>query len=733
MSSTWPTPYESPISGPMLAAPSPIPLEGLDWREVIRAWLRAAWIIVPFALLGAIGAFALSYLMTPVYTASGVLILDRPSPGTLGNAADVTAPDAQQRESMVKSQLDILRSNDVVSRVIDQLHLASEPMFNPPPTLSERISGTLTTLLGLPQRAEDTSAASVENRIIPAFLDRLTISQEPGTYILQVGFRAPDPALAARVVNAEIQNYVDWQREQKVGAINGAQSWLRTAVDSARERVIAAEDAVQAFNKSGVVLNVEGRTALDQGLAQLTADYAAAQARLVEAQARADEIRHLQQTGQVTGIAAMSGSRLLQDLQSQYAAAHAGSAALGTAMNSQFPTARAAGAKDAELRSSISRAIGDFVQGENSQATIARATVANLSTALAAMKEKVIAAGADRAKLQRLQGVVDAERASYLTLLTKQLSYDNVARLAYADVTVLSKALPPLLPQSPRRSLMGVFGALIAAMMAAIVVAWRVGRRDAVRHSSDAVSLTGLTCIGVMPRINRRDRRGNLDPRDVDHGFFRQELRSICAILVRERELPRNKGVTVMVTSCLPGEGKSTFCMELATLAAQAGIRTLLVRTDLPNGRRDKDKEPLRIDPLHGKDSTLPLFGVDWVVPTTMLDGSGPARFIDAWRDAFGLVVFDTPPVSAMAESVIVAPLVDSTILLARVDRTPRSLLGTVTSQIEKAGGRLAGFVLTFVQLDRHRGTVPSDLAHYARESRSYYQNMVVPHAAGRG
>ena len=94
---------------------------------------------------------------------------------------------------------------------------------------------------------------------------------------------------------------------------------------------------------------------------------------------------------------------------------------------------------------------------------------------------------------------------------------------------------------------------------------------------------------------------------------------------------------------------------------------------------------------------------------------------LDVWKSEFELVIFDTPPVSAMAESIVLTPIADATLLLARVDRTPRSLLTSVAEQIERAGGRLAGLIVTFAQLDRRRGVVPSDSAYYFHRNRSYY------------
>ena len=112
-----------------------------------------------------------------------------------------------------------------------------------------------------------------------------------------------------------------------------------------------------------------------------------------------------------------------------------------------------------------------------------------------------------------------------------------------------------------------------------------------------------------------------------------------------------------------------------------------------------------------------------------MLGGRDLSRSLGAWRREFGLVIFDTPPLSAMAESIILAPLVNAAIVLARVGQTPRSLLASVTSQIEEAGGRLAGLVVTFAELDTQNGVMPSDLGYYFNHNREYHRQLTAGRA----
>ena len=520
------------------------PVPGIGWGDILRIWLRSSWIILPVALLGAIAAFEISFAMQPIYEAEAVVMLDRPSPGRLDNAADAPLYDAQQRAAVMRSQIEILRGSGVVTGVINQLHLADDPFFNKPPSsgISRLLATAMTTLSVHAESPKNAVAASAEMRLTRLYLDHLTIRQDPDTYILHVGFRASDPVLAARIANAHVAEYIGWLQGQQAKSIDGTQAWLSSALTAAHLRVVASEALVQDFSKKGMLVSVQGRTALDQGLFQLTSDLAVAQANQVKAQARADEIQRLQKSGQDTGIAAISGSSVLADLETVSAQADATSAAVESNFGPRNPASIQAKTHAQEIKASIAHEIAHFVAGEISEANIAAVTVTNLSAALERMKHQVVDAESDRSKLARLEGEAGAERSIYLSLLQKFRSYDKVDLLAKADVTLLAPAAVPDLPRSPQRGLLAAFGFLFAGGAAAGASVWRINRRDVVRHTSDAIDLTGVRCLGVMPQLKFKKGGGGIDRQQLNYSFFREELRSICATLVRDHDDKQSEG-----------------------------------------------------------------------------------------------------------------------------------------------------------------------------------------------
>jgi Mrp family chromosome partitioning ATPase len=150
------------------------------------------------------------------------------------------------------------------------------------------------------------------------------------------------------------------------------------------------------------------------------------------------------------------------------------------------------------------------------------------------------------------------------------------------------------------------------------------------------------------------------------------------------------------------------------------GVRTLIISTDRNPvaGRRGAPDEVYEVEPC------LPLHAVTLGDTDGVFHRRDARSVIERYQREYGLVIIDTPPLSAMAESVLLAPIADATIVLARVEETPRSLLSRVVQDIERVGGRLAGVVTTFAELNSRRGLRPGDRGYYFARNSSYHARL---------
>ncbi|MBM3623199.1 MAG: CpsD/CapB family tyrosine-protein kinase [Alphaproteobacteria bacterium] len=194
-----------------------------------------------------------------------------------------------------------------------------------------------------------------------------------------------------------------------------------------------------------------------------------------------------------------------------------------------------------------------------------------------------------------------------------------------------------------------------------------------------------------------------------------------------------------MVTSSVPGEGKTTTSLSLAAASAASGARTLLIDCDLrqPSAHKNLgvENEAGLAEFLSGQRNleelvhVEPRTGLYYILagkrppsPTDLLGSLRMRRLLQQLGDAFDLVVLDTPPVLAVSDALLLVRQADTTIFVVRWEKTRRDIASTGVKMVYEAGARLSGIVLTQVDLRRHAQYDYTDSGvYYYRGYKKYY------------
>jgi capsular exopolysaccharide synthesis family protein len=170
---------------------------------------------------------------------------------------------------------------------------------------------------------------------------------------------------------------------------------------------------------------------------------------------------------------------------------------------------------------------------------------------------------------------------------------------------------------------------------------------------------------------------------------------------------------TLVVTSAVPGEGKSSTACGLAILFAEAGQRVLIIDADL---RRPRIAEYLGLEGavglttvLVGKatvDDVLQRWGTDlWVLPSgflppnpsELLGSRHMADLLDRLRERFDMVIVDCPPLLPVTDAAVVAAQSDGALLLARARKTSSAQVKAAVNALQSVDARLLGCVFNMV------------------------------------
>ena len=173
---------------------------------------------------------------------------------------------------------------------------------------------------------------------------------------------------------------------------------------------------------------------------------------------------------------------------------------------------------------------------------------------------------------------------------------------------------------------------------------------------------------------------------------------------------------TVMITSSVPGEGKSFTTSNLGVAFAQLGMKVLVVDCDMRRGTQHKQftvtntngLSDLLIDsnvdyikyikPTNVENLSIVTAGTVPPNPSELLSSKSFENFVQTMREVFDIVIFDLPPVTVVPDAAIVATKVDKTVIISRVKVTPMEELDKTKKMLENVGANIAGVVVNGVK-----------------------------------
>ncbi len=684
-----------------------------DLLDILR---RYALLLLGCLGIGAGLAVATLAILDPVYVATAQLMIEprREPPEDNVLAAAGIADD----NAAILSQVTYLASRSMAREVIEALGLHHEPELYRTLDPAERVAISL----GV---AEATAGADDPAALVDSFLARLAVDREGQTHVIRVSFRSSQPGMAARVANGVAERYIASRRDAKAAAAGGASAWLEQAMAESSAALERAEADLAAFRASAQRDQGEALTTDALGINTLRRDVAAAAA---DRAARETRLRRVQAVlargGSDLAFEELGGSAVLQNLYALKNQTTRREAELATLYGARHPQILNVRAERRELERRIEAEQQALVGTVEAEIQAARAREAALLRELEAIKAQSIAQSETEAGIQRLERAVEQARRQHETYLARQQSLADRIGVQRPDARLISEATPPQRPSFPQPAV--VFGLFSAASLGTgLLLVFLLEQLDrGFRTQRSAEHGLQHRCIGCLPLV-RRSRRGDTPLIDLPLARpcsrFAEALRTLVAELsfARPDTVPgqRGDGRVVLLTSAAPGEGKSTTTVALARLAASEGLRVLLIDADLRRprlaellgleapmglveilkGERDAE-EVLQEDPETGL-AVIP--GSARVAqPTRLLGPKALGVLLDEARRHFDLVLVDSPPVLAVTDARVMAPLCDGILFLVRWQGTQRAVAAHALAQLDGVADKVLGTVLTMADPD---------------------------------
>lgn len=717
--------------------------EGPGIVDQLRVVRRRGLLIAGIVTVGLIASGLAVRLIQPVYVARAEIIYE---PVFLGGPDGLDQIVAAPEGGTLDSQIRQIASRAMAREVIQRLDLGAEletgtgELGQGVAWLMARLGRDRRAATDVPIRAGGDGPAP---HLLDRFLERLQSSREGKSHVVGIAWRARDPVRAAQVANEVAEAFITAQiahkleaAERAIGRLHQRRLHLREAMLLADTRLAEARAALQPSMAAAALGG-------DDQMISLTRQLMDARLDMQTRQVRSELLKQAAQRGEAGLLGAEQGhSPVFQNLLALDAQAAREEGQLLAQYGGRHPQVIDLRNRRKELARRIAGEQEQMLQKLDMEAEMARVRADGLAAQLEAIKGDALGLARHRQELAGLEQEARARRQAFDAFDQKVQEITQRLAEQAPDARIVSEAVPPDAPAYPRVGAFLAVGGSVSFTLAGLLV-WVLEMRDrTVRTAKELERVTGLATVAMVPRLVRKEERRH--PHDValDHplGRFGESLRDMLAAVIEPFERSEGRGRSVLITSAVPDEGKTTTAISLARLAAAEGLKVVLIDGDLRHpsvlSRLGLPQGAGLQEILAGKVTLEQALRTDQRSGLQILPGSAMARgalasqsgerlrqvFQSLTRDV-DLVVVDAAPALAVADTRLLARSVDRVLLLARWGQTSDRLIRRAAMELREVDAPLAGAVLTAVDLKRQPLYGLDDRTFaYVRHARYYAQ-----------
>jgi polysaccharide biosynthesis transport protein len=682
------------------------------WRILKK---RKGTILSTFAIVFVLAVIA-TVRMTRLYEAVSRIAVYPENSNVLGlkDLESATASEDLDYNVAMETQVSILRSDELALKVIDTLHLDSNPTF----------AGTERMAKNSPGEIHSSDLAPDPKRqatMLTVFRRGLNIQVVPRTRVIEISYTQRDPRLAAEISNTLVKTFIEENFRTKYESTNQTADWLSKELSDLQLKVQTSEEKLVRYQKEkGIVGIDEKQNIVTAKLDELNKELTEAQTDRIQKESN----YKLAQSGDPSVFAKLSAENLLDKLQAEQAELERQYATETTQFGSAYPQVIELKNQMKQVQASISSENTRLLAKVRDEYLAAAQREKMLSTAFGDQKQEANQLNESAIEYTALKRDADSNRQLYESLLQRLKEASVTAGLRSSNIRVVDVAQIPVVPSAPNVPRNMILGLLLGIVSGIVLSCLQESLDTTVVNLDEVSAITALPALGTIPMQLTGNGRRRLMPETTSElaeasgpiTYLRpksevaESYRALrTSILLSSLGAPPK---VILITSALPQEGKTTVSTNAAMVLAQKGGCVLLVDADL---RRPGVSKALGIRSTKGLSTVLS--GVDKLeksmvpfpqLPNLQILPAGPVPpnpvellgsnvmkdYIARWRNEFDHIIIDTPPCLSVTDPVVLSVEADRVILVARSGQTPKAALRRASELLLQVNARVMGIVL---------------------------------------
>ncbi|HEX2121529.1 MAG TPA: polysaccharide biosynthesis tyrosine autokinase, partial [Thermoanaerobaculia bacterium] len=713
------------------------------WHVIRKRWKVAAAIV----LVVMFGTFLASYFSKPLYRAAIQIEIEREN-------SNVTIEDlfgiASSDQEFLQTQYVLLRTRGLALRVIDDHKLLHDPEFYPPGVAGKT-----------PQEIRQ-----IADAMAGGLLGGVQVTPVRNTRLVEIAYVSGSPRLAQKIAEGWGESFMRMNVAKKLESVHHAREFLSQQITAVQSDLEETRRQLQAYGQSKGIISVDESSSGNvtvQKLTQLNTDLTIAQGQHFEKQAAYNAMRNTapetvaaddpvvqRQTEDLTRL-----RREYSEKRAQYLEGHPTMKSL-TDQIAKLTDARAV---------SVRQAYAKKLEAARAEMTAAAARESSVRSAYEQQRGEAQKLNVNAARYVDLRMAVE-QKQTLLGALQKQLNETEVtARLRgsissnihWVDHAQLPGARINL---SMKKNLQTAFPLGMILGLAAIFFLEYMDR--SIKTPEELERVTQFASLGVIPAagtvtraygysngygrgaprlraVEEEDETGGVEliPHTNARSPVSEAYRALrTSLLLASASSPK----VIVITSSFAREGKTTTSVNLATVLAQMGKPVLLIDADLRRPRLQKvfpGKMNLglvnylaanipvddTIQATEVPNLSVMLSGPIPPNPSELLASDRMKHLIEELRAKYAYVIFDSPPILAVTDAVVLAANADGVVLCVHGGHTPRELVQRSAERLRQANIPVLGAILNNLDLHQYGYT-------YRKSYYDYYDSAEEPQSS---